>query len=70
MGNEFQGSYSELVGGMLKYINFSFRQVQLIKDKFELMADEDLTIDKKKFMVIMNVNEKDAEKIFEYFDLD
>ena len=34
------------------------------------MADEDLTIDKKKFIVIMNVDEKGAEKIFEYFDLD
>ena len=55
---------------MQKYINFSQKQVQIIKDKFELMADEDLTIDKKKFMVIMNVDEKGTERIFEYFDLD
>jgi hypothetical protein len=34
---------------MKKYSNFSPKQVELIKEKFELMCDEDLSLDIPKF---------------------
>lgn len=47
MGNDLSGgSYQELEG-MKKYAGFSPGQVEMIREKFDLMADEDLTLNKE-----------------------
>jgi len=70
MGNEFTvGTHSEL-DGMKKYAGFSPGQVEIIREKFDLMADEDLTIGKEQFSKLMKVSEAETDRIFEFFDID
>lgn len=42
----------------------------MIREKFDLMADEDLTLSKEAFRTLMKVSKEEAERIFEYFDID
>jgi microtubule-associated protein-like 6 len=56
--------------GMKKYTGFSPKQVDMIKERFELMCDEDQTVDKAKFQQLLKVSAQEADKMFEYFDMD
>ncbi|KRX05725.1 WD40-repeat-containing domain [Pseudocohnilembus persalinus] len=70
MGNDIsQGSYQEL-DGLKKFAGFSPGQVEMIREKFDIMADEDLTISKEAFRKLMKVNEAETNKIFDCFDMD
>lgn len=42
----------------------------MIREKFDLMADEDLTLTKESFEKLMKVKPQEADKIFEFFDID
>jgi Ca2+-binding EF-hand superfamily protein len=55
---------------MKKYSNFSPKQVELIKEKFELMCDEDLSLDKVKFKKLMKISTSEADRLFKFFDMD
>ncbi|EAR94225.2 HELP domain protein (macronuclear) [Tetrahymena thermophila SB210] len=70
MGNDMSiGKYSDLES-MKKYTDFSPGQVDIIREKFDLMADEDLTISKDQFGKLMKIPPQEVDRIFEYFDTD
>lgn len=49
MGNENSIGQPEDLNTMKKYQGFTIRHINMIKEKLDLLADEDLTIDKTSF---------------------
>jgi len=58
------------LAGMKKYSNFSPKQVALIKEKFDLMCDENLSLNKYDFSKLMKVSYNEAHRLFQFFDQD
>ena len=40
-------------------MDFSPKQVEMIREKFDLMADEDLTLNKEDFKQLLKINKDD-----------
>lgn len=47
MGQEISVGSNQELEGMKKYAGFSPGQVEMIREKFDLMADEDLSLNKE-----------------------
>ncbi|CAD8171847.1 unnamed protein product [Paramecium pentaurelia] len=69
MGNEISNGSPGDLEQMKRFMNMSPGQVKLIKEKFELMADEDLTIDRNGFIQLMKLKETEVDKVFQFFDI-
>lgn len=56
-----------------KYLSFTAKYVESIKEKFELICNDDLGLDLEKFMQLLRIKndqKSDAEAVFSLFDLD
>ncbi|CAK72848.1 unnamed protein product (macronuclear) [Paramecium tetraurelia] len=69
MGNEISNGNHLDLESMKRFMYLSPGQVKLIKEKFDMMADEDLTIDRNGLAKLMKLKETEVNKVFQFFDI-
>lgn len=70
MGNEYSGVISPDLLSSNKISGYNPTQLMLLREKFVLICDDDLSIDRKGFVEILRVKEEETIGIFKLFDVD
>lgn len=70
MGAEYSGIQRSEVKSSQKIAGFNPKQIEMIKEKFILMCDDDLGIDIAKFQQLIKMKDADAKVVFQLFDID
>ena len=63
MGQEYSGILRQELTASRKISGFHPKQIDMIKEKFVLMCDDDLGIDLVKFAKLVRMTEEDAKKV-------
>lgn len=70
MGAEYSGTIRNELLSSKKLVGYTPEQVLLLKQKFNIKCDDELSLNKKEFASMMKISDEDSENLFKLFDID